>query len=139
MFFYALERMNEFVSLKEIGKIFTAWKRSVFGVVLVCIFLHSNWIRRDTEYLSIFSPNAGKYGPEKFRIWALFTQWFTFLYFYKNGFSQPITKCLKNIEKKDYLNLIFIVTWKLIIIQKISPIIQNLEQALFHYLLPSFP
>ena len=22
-------------------------------------------VRRDTEYLSVFSPNAGKYGPEK--------------------------------------------------------------------------
>ena len=30
---------------------------------LVCIFPHSHWIRRDT-YLSVFSPNAGKYGPE---------------------------------------------------------------------------
>ena len=26
------------------------------------IFLHSDWIRRDTEYLSVFSPNAGKCG-----------------------------------------------------------------------------
>ena len=25
----------------------------------------SDWIRRDTEYLSVFSPNAGKYGLEK--------------------------------------------------------------------------
>ena len=33
--------------------------------LLVCIFLHSDWIRRDTPYLSLFSPNAGKYGPEK--------------------------------------------------------------------------
>ena len=33
--------------------------------VLVRIFSHSNWIRRDTPYLSIFSPNAGKEGPEK--------------------------------------------------------------------------
>ena len=32
---------------------------------LVRIFPHSDWIRRDTEYLSVFSPNAGKYGPEK--------------------------------------------------------------------------
>ena len=31
---------------------------------LVCIFLHSDWIRRDTKYLSVFSPNARKYGPE---------------------------------------------------------------------------
>ena len=34
-----------------------------FGVVLVRIFPHSDWIRRDTPYLSVFSPNAGKYGP----------------------------------------------------------------------------
>ena len=32
---------------------------------LVRIFLHSDWIRRDTEYLSVFSSNVGKYGPEK--------------------------------------------------------------------------
>ena len=32
---------------------------------LVRIFLHSDWIRRDTEYISVFSPNTGKYGPEK--------------------------------------------------------------------------
>ena len=29
---------------------------------LVRIFSHLDWIRRDTEYLSIFSPNAGKCG-----------------------------------------------------------------------------
>ena len=36
----------------------TAWKVSVFGVILVRIFPNSNWIRRDTEYLSVFNPNA---------------------------------------------------------------------------------
>ena len=41
---------------------------------LVRIFPHSDWIRRDTPYLSISSPNGGKYGPEKLRIWTLFTQ-----------------------------------------------------------------
>ena len=46
----------------------TAWKVSVFGVLLVYIFSHSDWKRGDTEYPSIFSPNAGKYGPEKLRI-----------------------------------------------------------------------
>ena len=30
--------------------------------------------RRDTRYFSIFSPNAGKYGPENLRIRTLFTQ-----------------------------------------------------------------
>ena len=32
---------------------------------LVRIFPHSDWIRRDTSYLSVFSPNVEKYGPEK--------------------------------------------------------------------------
>ena len=32
---------------------------------LIGIFPHSDLIRRDTPYLSVFSPNAGKYGPEK--------------------------------------------------------------------------
>ena len=41
-----------------------AWKVSVFGVILVHIFLHSDWVRRDTECLSVFTPNAGIYGPE---------------------------------------------------------------------------
>ena len=42
-----------------------ALKVSVFGVILACIFPHySDWIQRDTKYLSVFSPNAGKYGPE---------------------------------------------------------------------------
>ena len=40
----------------------TAWKVSVFGVILVRIFWHLYWIRRDIPYLSVFSPNAGKYG-----------------------------------------------------------------------------
>ena len=40
----------------------------------VHIFTYSDWIRRDAEYLSVLSPNAGKYGPEKLRIRTLFTQ-----------------------------------------------------------------
>ena len=43
--------------------------------VLVRIFPYSDWIRRDVEYLSVFSPNTGKYGPKKLRICTLFTQW----------------------------------------------------------------
>ena len=42
----------------------TAWKVSVFGVILVRIFTHLDWIWRDTEYFSVFSPNAGKCCPE---------------------------------------------------------------------------
>ena len=29
------------------------------------ILPHSDWIWRDTEYFPVFSPNAGKHGPEK--------------------------------------------------------------------------
>ena len=42
---------------------------------LVRISPHSYPIRRDTEYLSVFSSNAGKYGPEKLQILTLFTQY----------------------------------------------------------------
>ena len=35
---------------------------SVLGVILVCIFLHSDWIWRDNTCLSVFSPNTGKCG-----------------------------------------------------------------------------
>ena len=31
-------------------------------------------LQRDTEYLSVFSPNSGKYGPEKIQIRTLLTQ-----------------------------------------------------------------
>ena len=50
---------------------------------LVRIFPHSDWIRRDTSYLSVFSPNADPYSvwmwentdQKKFRILAHCTQW----------------------------------------------------------------
>ena len=51
-----------------------AWKLSVFGVFLTRIFRLSDCIRRDPGYLSVFSPNAGKYGSEKLRIRKLLTQ-----------------------------------------------------------------
>ena len=34
-------------------------------VCLVRIFLHSDSLRRFTPQISVFSPNTGKYGPEK--------------------------------------------------------------------------
>ena len=51
-----------------------ASKVSVFRVFLVRIFPHSNWIQKDMEYLSVFSPNTGKNGTEKLRIRTLFKQ-----------------------------------------------------------------
>ena len=41
--------------LQKIWKTFTAWKVSVFGVFLVFIFPHSDWIQRDTEYLTFYA------------------------------------------------------------------------------------
>ena len=52
----------------------TAWKGSIFGVSVVRIFPQSNWIWRDTPYISVFSPIARKYVPEKLRIQKLSTQ-----------------------------------------------------------------
>ena len=48
----------------------TAWKCPNTEFFLVRIFLYS-----DYGVISVFSPNAGKYGPKKLRIWILFTQW----------------------------------------------------------------
>ena len=41
---------------------------------LVLIFPHSDWIPRDSLYLSVFSPNAGNTDKKKLRIWTLFKQ-----------------------------------------------------------------
>ena len=37
---------------------------SVFGVILVRFYPLLNWTLEGTKYLSVFSPNAGKYRPE---------------------------------------------------------------------------
>ena len=61
-------------SLKRHPRLWDLWKVFVFRVLLVHFFTDSDWIRRATEYLSVFSPNAGKNGPLH-RILTLFTQW----------------------------------------------------------------
>ena len=51
-FFYILwpcKSLEERFRRKQvISQTITAWKLSVFGIVLICIFPHSDWIRRDT-------------------------------------------------------------------------------------------
>ena len=47
---------------------------SVLRVILVRIFPNSDWVRRDISYVSVFSPNAGKFGPEQLQIRTLFAQ-----------------------------------------------------------------
>ena len=41
------------------------WNAELF---LFCIFLHSSWLLRFSEQISIFSPNEGKSGPKKLRL-----------------------------------------------------------------------
>ena len=54
-----------------------AWKMSVFGVFLVCIFPHLDGANTEWYKISLlFSPYAGKYGPEKQRIGTFFTPCF---------------------------------------------------------------
>ena len=48
---------------------------------LVRNFPHLGGIRRDTEYLSVFSPNARKYGPEKTPYLDTFHALFVFFFF----------------------------------------------------------
>ena len=61
---------------------------------LVSIFPHSDWIRRDTSYLSVFSPNARKYRLEKtpcletFRTATLFVTIKNMIYFRVNKQTQ---------------------------------------------------
>ena len=44
------------------------------GVFLVSIFPHLDWIQIFTEYISVFSSNAGKHGSEKQHIRAFLTR-----------------------------------------------------------------
>ena len=49
---------------KSLHAMHTSWKVSVFENILASIFPHLDWKRIDTPYLSVFSPNTGKYAPE---------------------------------------------------------------------------
>ena len=49
--------------------------KSIFiRIFVVHVFPHSDRVWKDTEYLSVFSPNAQKQGPEKLRKQTLFTR-----------------------------------------------------------------
>ena len=57
-----LHNVSSFASYEDIV---TAWKYPDTEFFLIRIFSYSDWIRIVTPYLSVFSPNAWKYGPEK--------------------------------------------------------------------------
>ena len=55
---YKIKKTYKFCSIPFCIRIFvknnTAWKVSVFGVILDCTFPHLDWIRRETPRLSVF-------------------------------------------------------------------------------------
>ena len=78
------------------------------GFFLVRIFPHSDWIRRNTSYLSVFSPNAGKYGPEK----TPNLDTFHTVLMYKSDSSDSDSHCTKNEEiLSGKLHFLCSVTW----------------------------
>ena len=82
-------RLGSNLHLKQ--KILTAWKVSIFVVFLVRIFPYSGWIRREF----VFSPNTGRYGPEKLRIRTLLMQCLIF----QTNFSRKGTSGLKHKKR----------------------------------------
>ena len=67
------------------------------------IFPYSNWIWRDTPHFSVFSPNAGKYGPEKTPYLDTFHAVITLLCFICSYTYHYIKKKIKKKRKKDTL------------------------------------
>ena len=58
---YYYKNMNILWNLKsQITKAFTVWDVCVFWVILVRIFPRSDWIRKNTQYLTVFIQKAGK-------------------------------------------------------------------------------
>ena len=69
---------------------------------LIRIFSHSAWIQRDASHLSVFTPNAWKYVPEKtpyldtfHTVWVQRKVWGKDIFYYKNTMN-----FLLNLVKK---------------------------------------
>ena len=74
---------NSHHSIKEVSivqKLFLIGLILIYLILLLNISPYLDWIRRDTEYLSVVSPNARKCRPEKLQIQTLFTQWKIFIF-----------------------------------------------------------
>ena len=71
---------------------------------LVCIWPYLYWLREDTLFLPVFSPNAGKYRPEKNSVFGHFSRkinyflWFFFTLVRKNRFLYCILLHKKSIK-----------------------------------------
>ena len=69
-FFVNVEQISNLcssVSIVNFEKVNSGCKVSVLAVSLACVFPHLYWIWRDTEYLSVFGPNGGKYDQKNYQ------------------------------------------------------------------------
>ena len=96
----------------------------VFGVILVRIFPYLDRIRRYTPYLSLFSPNAGKYWPEKLRIRTPFTHLDFVNNFYQYFCKRDISKN-ETVLKSEFLNTLY---------NQIFDTAQNLEFSIKNFI-----
>ena len=108
---------------------------------LVRILPHSDWIWRDTTYLSVFSLNAGKYGPEITLYLDIFHAVYLKLYwrFFQLKLLQMLAGLdssniqlsnIKNIMNKETMKIWF-YTWRMQIwfYTKNLPKRQNCEET----------
>ena len=72
---------------------------------LISISPHSDWIRRDTEYLSVFSPNVGKYGLKKTPYLDTFHAVLCLLYFFKKKITFTKWKPFKIYKRCFFFHL----------------------------------
>ena len=103
-------------SRPENSKTLTAWNVSKFRDFFVRICLHSDWIQKFTEKISVFSPNTGKYGPERLRLGhfsrsaSVSTATSLKKVLYSNCFQTPVDGCFccllsqQNIFRSFWIN-----------------------------------
>ena len=79
---------------------------------LIHIFLYSNWLRRFTRWISIFSPNTRKYGPDItpyfdtfYAVTAVKNYYFK-IYHKMNKLDQHSVKCLfSKVDKSRWVKV----------------------------------
>ena len=67
-------RFRSFLQFKFVHKIRLMREKCPYSEFFRPAFSRSQTEYGDTPYLSVFSLNTGKYGPEKLRMWTLFAE-----------------------------------------------------------------
>ena len=123
--------MWKLLSFRFLGYTSTAEKVSKYGVFLARVFRHSDWIRRDTPFLSVFSSNEAKYGQEKT---AYLDNFHTVISWAKLVWSSASQKIL---ESCGFKNLLFLrinsTLFQLILVIKLLKFMVKLVQAYIVY------